>query len=154
MTEINNKNQGDTQRRNRQERRKEAAIERESRLDAGRNLSWGSILAGAVSGAAVFTVLSLLTAALGFGIFSANSANPFEGIGVFTGIWTAITLIVSFCAGGFVAGYAARSTGLLHGAITWAVTILLLFTLIFNAVASTLGLAGQAVGSVAGGDLM
>lgn len=151
MTEINNKNQGDTQRRNRQERRKEAAIERESRLDAGRNLSWGSILAGAVSGAAVFTVLSLLTAALGFGIFSANSANPFEGIGVFTGIWTAITLIVSFCAGGFVAGYAARSTGLLHGAITWAVTILLLFTLIFNAVASTLGLAGQAVGSVAGG---
>lgn len=151
MTEINNQNQGEKQRRVRQERRRDVAIEREGRLDAGRNLSWASIIAGAVSGAAVFTVLSLLTAALGFGIFSANSANPFAGIGVFTGLWTAITLIVSFCAGGFVAGYAARSTGLLHGAITWAVTVLLLFTLVFNAVAATLGLAGQAVGAVAGG---
>ena len=151
MTEINNQNHGEKVRRNRQERRKEIAIEREGKLEAGRNLSWGSIIAGAVSGAAVFTVLSLLTAALGFGIFSANSANPFEGIGVFTGLWTAITLIVSFCAGGFVAGYAARSTGLLHGAITWAVTVLLLFTLVFNAVATTLGIAGNAVGAVAGG---
>lgn len=151
MTDINNQNHGDKVRRNRQERRKEIAIEREGKLEAGRNLSWGSIIAGAVSGAAVFTVLSLLTAALGFGIFSANSANPFEGIGFFTGLWTAITLIVSFCAGGFVAGYAARSTGLLHGAITWAVTVLLLFTLVFNAVATTLGVAGNAVGAVAGG---
>lgn len=150
MTDINNQNQGENLRRNRQERRRDIAIEREGKLEAGRNLSWGSIIAGAVSGAAVFTVLSLLTAALGFGIFSATSANPFAGIGFFTGLWTAITLIVSFCAGGFVAGYAARSTGLLHGAITWAVTVLLLFTLVFNAVATTLGIAGQAAGAVAG----
>ncbi|WP_311482445.1 hypothetical protein [uncultured Anaerococcus sp.] len=151
MTDINNQNQGEKVRRSRQERRREIPIDREGRLDAGRNLSWGSIIAGAVSGAAVFTVLSLLTAALGFGIFSATSANPFAGIGFFTGLWTAITLIISFCAGGFVAGYAARSTGLLHGAITWAVTVLLLFTLVFNAVATTLGIAGQTVGAVAGG---
>ena len=150
MTDINNQNQGENLRRNRQERRRDIAIEREGKLEAGRNLSWGSIIAGAVSGAAVFTVLSLLTAALGFGIFSATSANPFAGIGFFTGLWTAITLIVSFCVGGFVAGYAARSTGLLHGAITWAVTVLLLFTLVFNAVATTLGIAGQAAGGVAG----
>lgn len=151
MTDINNQSQGENTRRIRQERRKEVAIEREGKLEAGRNLSWSSIIAGAVSGAAVFTVLSLLTAALGFGIFSANSANPFAGIGIFTGLWTAITLLVSFCAGGFVAGYAARSTGLLHGAITWAVTVLLLFTLVFNAVAATLGIAGSAVGAVANG---
>lgn len=150
MTDINNQNQGENLRRNRQERRRDIAIEREGKLEAGRNLSWGSIIAGAVSGTAVFTVLSLLTAALGFGIFSATSANPFAGIGFFTGLWTAITLIVSFCVGGFVAGYAARSTGLLHGAITWAVTVLLLFTLVFNAVATTLGIAGQAAGAVAG----
>lgn len=150
MTDINNQNQGENLRKNRQERRRDIAIEREGKLEAGRNLSWGSIIAGAVSGAAVFTVLSLLTAALGFGIFSATSANPFAGIGFFTGLWTAITLVVSFCVGGFVAGYAARSTGLLHGAITWAVTVLLLFTLVFNAVATTLGIAGQAAGAVAG----
>ena len=148
MTEINT---GDKNRRNRPERRRDTVFEKEERMPAGRNISWSSIIAGAVSAAAVFTVLSLLTAALGFGVFSAKSANPFAGIGVLTGIWTVITLVVSFCAGGFVAGYAARSTGLLHGAITWAVTVLLLFTLVFNAVASTLGLAGQAVGAIAGG---
>lgn len=151
MTDINNKNQDEKVRRNRPDRKRDFAIEREGKLEAGRNLSWGSIIAGAVSGAAVFTVLSLLTAALGFGIFSANSANPFAGIGFFTGLWTAITLIVSFCIGGFVAGYAARSTGLLHGAITWAVTVLLLFTIVFNAVATALGIAGDAVSTVAGG---
>lgn len=151
MTETNNQNPGDRRRSNRPDKRREISLEREESLQAGRNLSWGSIIAGAVSGAAVFTVLGLLTAALGFGIFSANSANPLAGVGLATGLWTAITIIVSFCVGGFVSGYAARSTGLLHGAITWAVTILLLFTLVLNAVASTLGLAGQAVGAVAGG---
>lgn len=149
MTEIKNQNLGN--RKNRPDRRRDARFDAEERMPAGRNLSWGSIIAGAVSGTAVFTVLSLLTAALGFGIFSANSANPLSGIGVATAIWTVITLVISFCAGGFVAGYSARSTGLLHGAITWAVTILLLFTLVFNAIASALGLAGQAAGAVAGG---
>lgn len=120
-----------------------------STLQAGKNLSWASIFAGAVTAAAVFTVLSLLTAALGFGLFSAQSTNPFDGVGTGTGIWTVITLLISFCAGGFVAGYSARSTGLLHGAITWAVTILLLFTLIFNAVSSALGFAGNVVGKAA-----
>ena len=120
-----------------------------SNLQAGKNLSWASIFAGAVTAAAVFTVLSLLTAALGFGLFSAQSANPLSGVGVGTGIWTIITLLISFCAGGFVAGYSARSTGLLHGAITWALTILLLFTLIFNAVSSALGFAGNVVGKAA-----
>ena len=120
-----------------------------STLQAGKNLSWASIFAGAVTAAAVFTVLSLLTAALGFGLFSAQSANPLSGVGIGTGIWTIITLLISFCAGGFVAGYSARSTGLLHGAITWALTILLLFTLIFNAVSSALGFAGNVVGKAA-----
>ncbi|WP_311516666.1 hypothetical protein [uncultured Anaerococcus sp.] len=119
-----------------------------SSLQAGKNLSWASIFAGAVSSAAVFTVLSLLTAALGFGLFSPQSSDPLSGVGIGTGIWTIITLVLSFCAGGFIAGYSARSTGLLHGAITWALTILLLFTLIFNAVASALGLAGNVFTSV------
>lgn len=120
-----------------------------SSIQAGKNLSWGSIFAGAVTAAAVFTVLSLLTAALGLGLFAPTSSNPMAGIGVGTGICTILVLLISFCAGGFVAGYSARSTGLLHGAITWALTILLLVTLIFNAVASALGMAGNVIGSVA-----
>lgn len=118
---------------------------------AGKNLSWGAIFAGAISAAAVFLVLNLITAALGFGFLNPTDPNPLSGIGVATGIWTIVTLIVSFLAGGFVAGYAARSTGILHGGITWALAILLLFTLVFNALASALGFAGNVLGTVAGG---
>lgn len=118
---------------------------------AGKNLSWGAIFAGAICAAAAFLVLNLITAALGFGFLNPTDPNPLSGIGVATGIWTIITLIVSFLAGGFVAGYAARSTGILHGGVTWALAILLLFTLVFNALSSALGVAGNVLGSVAGG---
>ncbi|MFO3664979.1 hypothetical protein ACCQ41_01735 [Anaerococcus sp. ENR0831] len=120
-------------------------------LPAGNNLSWGSILAGAVTAAAVFATLSLITAALGFGLFSPTTTDPLSGVGVGTGIWTAITLILSFLCGGYIAGYSARSTGKLHGAITWAVTLLLLLTLVVNAISSVLGTAANVAGSVAGG---
>ena len=121
-----------------------------SSLPAGRNLSWASILAGAVTAAACFATLSLLTAALGFGLFSPTNANPLAGVGFGTGLWTAITFAISFLAGGFIAGYSARSTGKLHGAITWAVTILLLLTLVINAISQIFGAAVNVAGSVAG----
>ena len=124
-----------------------------SPIPAGNNLSWASIFAGAVSAAACFATLSLLTAALGFGLFSPTTTDPLSGVGVGTGIWTAITLILSFLAGGFVAGYSARSTGKLHGVITWAVTLLLLLTFVINAIGQVLGaatnVAGKAVDTAA-----
>lgn len=120
-----------------------------SAIPAGNNLSWASILAGAVTAAACFATLSLLTAALGFGLFSPTTSDPLSGVGVGTGIWTAITLILSFLAGGFVAGYSARSTGKLHGAITWAVTLLLLLTFVINAISQVLGAAANVAGTAA-----
>ena len=120
-----------------------------SAIPAGNNLSWASILAGAVTAAACFATLSLLTAALGFGLFSPTTSDPLSGVGVGTGIWTAITLILSFLAGGFVAGYSARSTGKLHGAITWAVTLLLLLTFVINAIGQVLGAAANVAGTAA-----
>lgn len=120
-------------------------------LPAGTNLSWGSIIAGAITAAACFATLSLLTAALGFGIFSPTNANPLAGVGVGTGIWTAITLVVSFLAGGFIAGFSARSTGMLHGAITWALSLLILVVFVINSIAQVLGMASNVAGGVAKG---
>lgn len=122
-----------------------------SALPAGTNLSWGSIIAGAITAAACFATLSLLTAALGFGIFSPTNANPLAGVGVGTGIWTAITLVVSFLAGGFIAGFSARSTGMLHGAITWALSLLILVVFVINSIAQVLGMASNVAGGVAKG---
>lgn len=151
----NNRQAGRAPRRGeRVERRREGVPVYEqatSVLPAGNNLSWGSIIAGAVTAAACFATLSLITAALGFGLFSPTNANPLDGVGVGTGIWTAITLILSFLAGGYIAGYSARKSGLLHGAITWALSLLLLLTLVLNTIASVLGTAANVAGNVAGG---
>ena len=151
----NNRQAGRAPRRGeRVERRREGVPVYEqatSVLPAGNNLSWGSIIAGAVTAAACFATLSLITAALGFGLFSPTNANPLDGVGVGTGIWTAITLILSFLAGGYIAGYSARKSGLLHGAITWALSLLLLLTLVLNTISSVLGTAANVAGNVAGG---
>lgn len=151
----NNRQAGRAPRRGeRVERRREGVPVYEqatSVLPAGTNLSWGSIIAGAVTAAACFATLSLITAALGFGLFSPTNANPLDGVGVGTGIWTAITLILSFLAGGYIAGYSARKSGLLHGAITWALSLLLLLTLVLNTISSVLGTAANVAGNVAGG---
>ena len=61
-----------------------------SAIPAGNNLSWASILAGAVTAAACFATLSLLTAALGFGLFSPTASDPLSGVGVGTGIWLSL----------------------------------------------------------------
>ena len=151
----NNRQAGRAPRRGeRVERRREGVpvYEQEtSILPAGNNLSWGSIIAGAVTAAACFATLSLITAALGFGLFSPTNAHPLDGVGVGTGIWTAITLIISFLAGGYIAGYSARKSGKLHGAISWAVSLLLLLTLVLNTITSVLGTAANVAGDVAGG---
>ncbi|MFO3717021.1 YrzE family protein [Anaerococcus sp. ENR1011] len=151
----NNRQAGRAPRRGeRVERRREGVPVYEqatSVLPAGTNLSWGSIIAGAVTAAACFATLSLITAALGFGLFSPTNAHPLDGVGVGTGIWTAITLILSFLAGGYIAGYSARKSGLLHGAITWALSLLLLLTLVLNTISSVLGTAANVAGNVAGG---
>lgn len=152
-SERNNRHSNRAPRRSERERSHRDGVavygQATSAIPAGNNLSWASIIAGAVSAAACFATLSLLTAALGFGLFSPTTTDPLSGVGIGTGIWTAITLVVSFLAGGFVAGYSARSTGKLHGAITWAVTILLLLTLVVNAISQVLGAAANVAGSAA-----
>lgn len=151
--ERSNRNTNRSPRRSDRERKQRPGVpvyeQATSAIPAGNNLSWASILAGAVTAAACFATLSLLTAALGFGLFSPTTSDPLSGVGVGTGIWTAITLILSFLAGGFVAGFSARSTGKLHGAITWAVTLLLLLTFVINAISQVLGAAANVAGTAA-----
>lgn len=117
--------------------------------EAGFNLSWGSVIAGAVTFAAVFLVLSLITSALGFGFLNPNGAEPLSGVGVSTAISVVITLLLSFCAGGFVAGAASRRSGKLHGFLTWALSVLLLFTMVSTIISSVLTTTANVAGTVA-----
>ena len=86
--------------------------------EAGFNVSWASIFAGVVTFFATLAVLSLIGSAIGFGVVEPTSSDPFEGVGIGVLIWTIITMVLAFMAGGFVAGMASRRVGMLHGFLT------------------------------------
>ena len=113
------------------------------------SISWGAIIAGAISFASVFTVLSLLVGALGLGIFSPNNQNPFQSMGIGMGIATIIILIIAFAISGFISGAFSKGQSLLHGFMSWALSIMLLFGLVTSMISSALGLAGSAAKTVA-----
>lgn len=130
--------------------------------EAGFNISWSSIFAGVVTFFASLAVLSLIGSAIGFGVVQPTDSDPFAGVGIGVLIWTLVTLILAFMAGGFVAGMAARRVGMLHGFLTWATSVLLLLVMLgyiattaVSAVGTLLGsafsLAGDAATSVASG---
>lgn len=119
--------------------------------EAGINISWGAVFAGAVSFVAVFIVLSLITSALGFGFLNPSGPEPLAGVGTATAIAVIITLLVSFFVGGAVAGFASRRTGKLHGFLAWALSIVLLVTVVMGAISSIFSAATSALGSIASG---
>lgn len=125
--------------------------------EAGSNISWSAVFAGAITFIAVFFLLSFIGSAIGFGLISPKDANPFDGVSTGVLVWTVIQLILSLYSAGFVAGIAARRVGLLHGFLTWALSLVISVLFIFNVIASTLSVVtntvatvGSAAGSVVG----
>ncbi len=116
-------------------------------IEAGQNLSWAAVIAGTVTFFAVFALLSLISAAIGFGQFSPSTSDPFSGVGVGMAIWTAISLLISLFAAGFVGGLAARRAGMLHGFLTWALSLVLSVALLSSALAGVTGALGHVLGA-------
>ena len=121
--------------------------------EAGFNVSWASIFAGVVTFFATLAVLSLIGSAIGFGVVEPTANDPFSGVGTGLLIWTVVTVVLAFMAGGFVAGMAARRVGMLHGFLTWATSVLLLLVMLtyvtttaFSAVGTLFGNAFSIVG--------
>lgn len=130
-----------------------------------RRVSWGAILAGAVVALVVQLALGTLGLAVLFGAINpATEAQPFEGMGIGTGIWLALTALLGLFFGGWTAGRLAgqprRFDGAMHGIVAWGIVTLFSTWLatnflttvvggVFNAVGSTLGLVGGGVAAVA-----
>ena len=112
-----------------------------------RNISWGAVIAGVVTFLALTLLLSLITAALGLGMADLTSANPGEGVGIATGLWSIVTLVLALAAGGYVAGALAGRAGLIHGFLTWATALLAAVVLAGLLVGNILGAAGNLLGS-------
>ena len=111
------------------------------------NIAWGSVIAGVVTFLSLTLLLSLITAALGLGMADLDSANPGEGVGLATGLWSLLTLVVALAAGGYVSGVLAGRAGLIHGFLTWATALLAAVVLGSVLVGNVLGVAGNVLGS-------
>ncbi|GHC23918.1 hypothetical protein GCM10010082_15380 [Kushneria pakistanensis] len=125
-------------------------------------VSWGSIIAGLVTVLAISALLSLLGTAIGSSVIDPMSDSPLDGLGTTFGITSAVFLVISFAAGGFVAGRLANSRGFIHGFLSWATATIVSVMLIglaagkvasggASAVGSIVSGAGQITGSVASG---
>lgn len=79
-----------------------------------RNVSWGAIIAGAVTFIAIMILIGVGAAALGI--------QDVDGVGL--GIWTLVGLVIAFLAAGYVAGALGVRSGLLHGFLAWATSVL------------------------------
>jgi hypothetical protein len=156
--------------------RAEIAIEEASELiDGGPAVSWGAIIAGALSAAALSFVLLSIGAAFGLSVTSPwdltgrDAGEAAAAIGIGTAIFLIIVHALASGVGGYLAGrLRSKLIGLrgdetyfrdtAHGLVVWAVsaltTILMIAFLAFAAArgtvavgAATLNAAGQAAGA-------
>jgi hypothetical protein len=120
---------------------------------------WGPVIAGLFAALAALATLTVLGLAIGLSAYNAGDSASSFGIGA--GIWGAISALISFFVGGWMAGRtsALRGTnsGILNGAMVWFVAIPLLLYLLGSGIGAVVrtagnvaGTAAQAAGSAAG----
>lgn len=121
-------------------------------IDGGKDqVRWGPIIAGIFTALATLITLSVLGLAIGLSSFDAGDAASTFGIGA--GIWGAISALIAFFLGGYMAARAAAmrgfGSGILQGAMVWLVAIPLLVYLLGSGIGATLRTAGGVVGTAA-----
>ena len=108
---------------------------------------WGPIIAGlfaALSTLAVLTVLGIAVAGSSY-----DPGDNARNFGIGAGIWGAISALIAFFIGGWLAARSAaisdRSNGLLNGAMVWVVAIPLMLYMLMGGIGSLFRTAGSAV---------
>ena len=129
-----------------------------SLADLKGRVSWGSVFGGVMTVLAVSVLLSILNSSIGLFMFDPLAEHPASGIGAAVGIGSALILLASMLAGGFVAGKLAGMDGIIHGFLVWATTLIVAAILgIFLAVgaakmtANALGAVSSVTGNVVSG---
>lgn len=107
---------------------------------------WGAILAGLMTALSTLVLLSVLGLAVGLTTF--ETGDQLRNFGIGAGIWGAISTIVAFLLGGWIAARSAavrgRGNALLNGAMVWAVAIPLIMYLLGSGVGSIMNMATDA----------
>lgn len=114
-------------------------------------IRWGPILGGLFAALATLISLGMLGLAIGLSVYDAN--DPLGGFGIGAGIWGAITALIAFFVGGWVAArsaaFAGRTSGIFNGAMVWFVAIPLLVYILGTGIGGLARTAGSVAGTVA-----
>lgn len=106
---------------------------------------WGPIFAGLFAALSTLIVLSIL--GLAVGLTSYDAGDPLRNFGIGAGIWGAVSTLVAFLLGGWLAARTAaasgRGNGVLNGAMVWIVAIPLILYLVSSGLGSLLNTAGS-----------
>lgn len=106
---------------------------------------WGPIWAGLFTALTTLVVLGLL--GLAIGLSSYDAGDPLGNFGLGAGIWGAVSTLLAFLVGGWLAAHssaaAGRGSGMLNGAMVWVVTIPLLLYLLSSGVGALMRTAGN-----------
>jgi len=111
------------------------------------SIRWGPIVGGLFAALSTLAALTVLGLAIGATAFDAGDTA--SGFGLGAGIWGALSALISFLVGGWLAGRTAavpgRNSGILNGAMVWFVAI----PLLLYGLGSGIGAIGRTLGNVA-----
>ena len=118
-------------------------------------LSWGAIIAGAITAIAILTLLNLLGLSIGLATINpTEESNALHGLGTGSLIWFALANLIALFAGGWVAGRLAgfpkKSTSMTHGFLSWCVFAIFSFWVASSAVGATFNALGSTLSRAAG----
>lgn len=118
-------------------------------------ISWGAILAGALTAFTLAFLLNLL--GWGIGLTSINpftDSDPFEGLGIATLIWWILSNLAALFVGGLVAartaGLPSSADGGIHGFLSWGMYLVLSVFILTSITGSAISGMGSLVSSVFG----
>lgn len=122
----------------------------ENVVPARNRVQWGPILAGVITALVSFLLLTILGFALGASVL--DPANTAGEIGAWAGVWGAISAVVAFVVGGWIASRSAAVdgsfAGLINGLMVGATGLLLIIWLSASGLGNLFGTIGSTVSSV------
>ncbi|TXD81551.1 hypothetical protein ESY86_06860 [Subsaximicrobium wynnwilliamsii] len=120
-------------------------------------ISWGGVLAGALTAITISFLLNLLGLGLGLNsIDPLTEAQPFSGLGIGTIVWWVLSNLAALFVGGLIAARAAGlpsgADGGIHGFLAWGAYLLVSIFIVTSITGSIFSGMGSLVSSVFGGD--
>jgi hypothetical protein len=122
----------------------------ENVLAVRNRVQWGPIIAGVLAAIVAFLLLTILGFALGASVL--DPANTAGQIGTWAAIWGAVSAIVAFFLGGWIAARTAAVdgafAGTINGLMVGAAGLLFIIWLTASGLGNLFGTIGATVGSV------